>query len=114
MRIFDPKMSMERDAAGRFSIKSYVPNGGSYDIEDFSNIRKKSNEKFLSAVTNIIENILGLNKSDQPLRTLETIDLYEAPNGHIVEVVQDQFYGLMVESEDKEIIEKIYKELIKE
>ena len=63
---------------------------------------------FLPLAIDTLENRLFLKKSKTYVGTIETKAVYENAEGTIVEVVEDQFDGLIVESKDQQIIEKLY------
>lgn len=70
-------------------------------------------QEFLRDLIEVIENCLFLKKSSQNTGFIQTLKLYETPEGDLVEIANDDFQGIMVESENAEIINKIYERLLK-
>lgn len=107
------RVSPEPSMDGRFEITVRPLDEDPFDISKLLERKVIAEKAFLADVLKTIEDRLSLKKSPKALGTLETIQVYETSLGIPVELVEDQFQGLMVESEDKEIIQKIYQELIK-
>lgn len=110
---YTPFMSREPSNAGRFDISVTPPKDNPWSIDRGLEMQIAAEKHFAIDVVKIIEQHFHLKRSLRKEGTLETKALYETAEGILVEIVQDQFEGLLVESKDKEIIQKIYQELVK-
>lgn len=114
MKHYNIYRSKEVTGMNRHYIQALVPNDlYKNNPKDFDKLHENSEKFFLEDVINIIENCLFLKRIYQPTGYIQTLRLYEAPEGAIVEIANDDFEGIMVESENAEIINKIYERLLK-
>ncbi|AHI06964.1 hypothetical protein BDW_12320 [Bdellovibrio bacteriovorus W] len=98
---------------GRHHLTTWIPDNIDRKPGDFSKLMDIAEEKFLEDLIEVIENCLLLKKSNQSTGFIQTLKLYETPEGDLVEIANDDFQGIMVESENAEIINKIYERLLK-
>lgn len=114
MKTFKAYMSPEPSLGGTYSISSGTVGER---LKDFSLQEERSifSEKcFLNAAKTVIEKKMGLKIDHGKNRTLNTLEMYIQDDGTLVEIANDEFFGIMVESKDPEIIKKIFAELNKE
>lgn len=98
---------------GRQQLAVGIPDNIKRTPEDFPKLMDIAEKKFFEDLIEVIENCLFLKKSNQRTGFIQTLKLYETPEGDIVEIANDDFQGIMVESENAEIIDKIYQRLLK-
>lgn len=113
MRPFKLLYSSLPNKGGFYYISSTPPEEGGIDVTHNLQRLKFSEKSFLTCAKSVVESTLGLKKSHQRERTIYTIDLYETENGTLVEIAEDDFFGIVVESKDKQIIDRIFAELKK-
>lgn len=111
-KCYTPWLSSEPAGDGRYDITVSPSKDDEINIATALERTLLAEKYFMLDVVKIIEKQLCLKKSLQKKGTLATVALYETENGVLVEIAKDQAYGLMVESEDKEMLQKIYQELI--
>ncbi|NUM41035.1 MAG: hypothetical protein HUU45_05305 [Leptospiraceae bacterium] len=113
-RTYRPLTSDYRGGQGRLSISiTLVERGDLLDFEKYNKDIDFAEKEFLRDATEVIENRIHLKKSLQKTGSIQTVELYETSEGVIVEIARDEFEGLVVESEDKETINRIFQELLK-
>lgn len=68
---------------------------------------------FFDAAIEIIENRLFLKKSTGTGKAwMETIEIYESAEGSTIQLVDDQFDSLLLESDDEELLNKVHELLL--
>ncbi|NUN07336.1 MAG: hypothetical protein HUU57_16450 [Bdellovibrio sp.] len=66
---------------------------------------------FFESVVDILENRLFLKESDANA-WMETLAIYETTDGIVIQLVDDQFSGLLLESSSEELIDKVHQLLL--
>lgn len=106
--------SIEPSKNGRHYLTAWTSDDTKIDDPwDFPHLKEIAEKYFYSDLIEVIENCLFLRKSTQTTGFIQTLKLYETPEGDIVEIANDDFEGIIVESENAEIIDKIYERLLK-
>lgn len=112
MKNYIARLSAEVTTYGKFYVRASAP-ASDITIAEINRVGSIAENSFLKDATMVLEKKLSLKKSNIKPEFNQIIQIYENDDGIIVELVDDDFHGIMIESKNKEIIQKIYQELVK-
>lgn len=108
MKNYIARRSSEVTPYGKFYVRASAPQSD-HTIAEINRLGSLAQSSFLTDATMVIENHLNLKKSNIRPEFDQILQTYETKEGVVVQIVNDEFHGIMIESKNKEVIDKIYE-----